>query len=216
LAATSADGRFSMPPRPCCRDLPRPPSSCSRRDFFKLFHRVWRESTKRRLFSKPSFSRGCSGSPAQLWLTLTVSAREGHGREGRHGGGGSLRMWRGGPGGGGGVRGGQRMGGWWLSRAPPRGAWRLRCSQRGPCGPPRLRPSLLPAGARPHLAPTRPRPHLPPTRPRPRPSLPPRGLLPTRPRPSLPPRGLLPTGLAPTATGAWWATERAPVRSKRP
>src|SRR5262249_11188586 len=164
---------------PCCRDLPRPPSSCSRRDFFKLFHRVWRESTKRRLFSKPSFSRGRSGSPAQLWLTLTVSAREGHGREGRTAGGGVCAC-GGGRGGGGRVR-------------APRSARRVPGSRRRPRGPPRRRPSLLPAGARPHLAPTRPRPRLPSTRPQPR---------------------LLPT-LAPTATGAWWATERAPVRSKR-
>ncbi len=36
-AATSADGRSSMPPRPCFRDLPRPPPSCSRL-FTQFFH----------------------------------------------------------------------------------------------------------------------------------------------------------------------------------
>src|SRR5262245_31795302 len=41
------------------------------------------------------FRGGRSGSPAPLWLTLTVSGREGHDREGRHGGGVESAMWRG-------------------------------------------------------------------------------------------------------------------------
>src|SRR5262249_35565818 len=43
LAATSADGRSSMPPRPCCRDLPRPPPSCSRRCLREFPQRVARK-----------------------------------------------------------------------------------------------------------------------------------------------------------------------------
>src|SRR6516162_9098296 len=96
LAATSADGRSSMPPRPYCRDLPRPPSSCSRRDFFKLFHRVWRESTKRRLFSKPSFLRGVQRFPSPILGNFNRNRAGGERRGGAAGGGGASAKVRGG------------------------------------------------------------------------------------------------------------------------
>ena len=51
---------------PVLPDLPRPQSSCSRRDFLKLFHRVWRESTKRRHFSKLSLSPGAQRFPSPI------------------------------------------------------------------------------------------------------------------------------------------------------
>src|SRR6516165_6074329 len=96
LAAISADGRSSTPPRPCCRDLPRPPPSCSR-GFLRKFSttRCGAEAPHAVFSQNCHFPRGRSGSSAPLWLTLDISGRGGHDREGRHGRGWSLRMLRG-------------------------------------------------------------------------------------------------------------------------
>src|SRR6516165_9615705 len=96
LAAISADGRSSTPPRPCCRDLPRPPPSCSRGFLRKFSTTRCGAEAPRAVFSQNChFPRGRSGSSAPLWLTLDISGRGGHDREGRHGRGWSLRMLRG-------------------------------------------------------------------------------------------------------------------------
>src|SRR4029077_2194203 len=70
--ATSADGRSSMPPRPCFPALPRPPNSSSRAAFTFFFHRLGCGAkapsvvfSRKRHFRQVSTSR-----PAPFWLTL--------------------------------------------------------------------------------------------------------------------------------------------------
>src|SRR5262249_12725487 len=60
--------------------------------FLKLFHKVWRESTKCRLFSKLSFPLGAQRFLSPIMANFERWRSEGHDREGRHGGGWSLRM----------------------------------------------------------------------------------------------------------------------------
>src|SRR5262249_17294271 len=96
LAAISADGRSSTPPRPCCRDLPRPPPSCSRGFLRKFSTTRCGAEAPRAVFSQNChFPRGRSGSPAPLWLTLAISGQRRARPRTAAREGGRLRMLRG-------------------------------------------------------------------------------------------------------------------------
>src|SRR5262245_8412145 len=94
LAATSADGRSSMR-RALAAGICRAPRLRILAAFTQVLHKVWRESTKRRLFSKLYFHWGRSGSAAQLWLILAINTHQGTTAKGGTAGGWSLRMLRG-------------------------------------------------------------------------------------------------------------------------
>src|SRR5260370_14136354 len=124
-----------MAPRRYWRDWPPRRRSCSRGFYASLPQGVARKHQTPPFLKTVIVRRGRSGSPAPLWLTLSVSAREGHDREGRHGGGGGLRVW-------GGARG--RAAG-----SPPHENGAVFLS---PAGAPSARPA--PPAAAPHAPPS--------------------------------------------------------------
>src|SRR5262249_20270578 len=97
LAAMSAPGRSSTPPRPCCRDLPRSPPSCSRGFLRKFSTTRGGAKTPRAVFiSKLSFSSWTHRFPRPIMANIGHQrSAEGTTAKGGTAGGWSLRMLRG-------------------------------------------------------------------------------------------------------------------------